>query len=330
MRVELSKFSTMSSTRNNGITIVVPVFNASKYIAQCIESIKAQKFTDWNCILINDGSQDESRRICENLILSDPRFTLINRTNQGAGASRNKGIELCSTNWITFVDADDTIDPDYLDNFDSGHLRENEISVQGYVRQTYDGKDIGESKNFPQAYFTQNEIAKSFSSHKLLDYGQTVGKLYPIKLLLDNNIRFCTTFRLSEDHVFFMSVLPHVEGIHFHSGSLYKYIEWSDGNNITSKKFPPDELWNRFLHLEACYSYISRQFVIDKEIDDWLRYFVFTGSLSLYIKSLRHSIDPKDTSKHIDNLKRKRYYCRKLYTQFFYWQNNKAYDFIYP
>lgn len=275
---------------NNTITIIIPVYNASKYITNCINSIKAQTFTDWKCIIVNDGSTDDSQSICEHLIKGDNRFILINQTNKGAGDARNLAIKVCDTRWLTFIDADDSVDSEYLNNFNCRILKDDEISVQGYKRVSCNGKFLGESKSFETKYFAKQEIADSFVSHKLLDYGQTVGKLYPTHLLRNNHIEFCTDFRLSEDHVFMLTALPFFNGIHFHSGMMYNYIEWNNGENLTSKKFYPEELWNRYLSLSKCYKSITTKFIInDIETKRWFEQFVYTGSFSLYIQSLRRS-----------------------------------------
>ena len=96
------------------ISIIVPIYNAEKYLVRCLDSIKAQNFTDWECILVNDGSTDNSEALCERYADEDSRFRLINKINGGVSSARNAGLDVAKGTWIAFVDSDDFVDPDYL------------------------------------------------------------------------------------------------------------------------------------------------------------------------------------------------------------------------
>lgn len=89
------------------ISIIVPVYNAQYYVQECIEGVIKQSFTNWELILINDGSTDSSREICEKYIQEDSRIKLINKDNSGVSASRNIGLDLAQGEYIIFLDADD-------------------------------------------------------------------------------------------------------------------------------------------------------------------------------------------------------------------------------
>ena len=98
------------------ISIVIPIYNAASYLQQCLDSIKNQSFTDFEVIMVNDGSTDASKEICMNYVATDNRFRLINQINSGVSSARNTGIELSRGKWITFIDSDDWIDCDYFLN----------------------------------------------------------------------------------------------------------------------------------------------------------------------------------------------------------------------
>lgn len=91
------------------ISIIVPVYNVEQYIKQCIGSVLAQTFSDWELILIDDGSTDSSGFICDNYVFSDQRIRCIHKTNGGVTEARRKGWEVSAGEWITFVDGDDTL-----------------------------------------------------------------------------------------------------------------------------------------------------------------------------------------------------------------------------
>lgn len=96
------------------ISIIVPIYKVEKYIARCLDSIKAQIFTDFEVIMIDDGTPDRSAEIAEKYT-SDPRFKLFKQSNMGVGAVRNRGLSLAAGKYIAFVDSDDAIMPDHLD-----------------------------------------------------------------------------------------------------------------------------------------------------------------------------------------------------------------------
>lgn len=96
------------------ISIIVPVYKVEKYLRETLDSILAQTFTSWECILVDDGSPDACGTICDEYAAADPRFRVIHRTNGGLSAARNSGIGDCRAPFVTFVDSDDVLRPEYL------------------------------------------------------------------------------------------------------------------------------------------------------------------------------------------------------------------------
>jgi len=96
------------------ISIIVPVYNAEKYLRRCIDSIIAQTFTDWECLLVDDGSTDESPNICDEYATKDSRIKVFHKVNEGVSSARNIGIDNAKGRFVTFVDADDSIMHNYL------------------------------------------------------------------------------------------------------------------------------------------------------------------------------------------------------------------------
>ena len=97
------------------ISVIVPVYNVEKYLEECLDSIQHQTYTDIEVILVNDGSTDSSKEICEKYCKQDSRFKLINQTNQGQSVARNTGVAASSGEFIVFVDSDDVIKANYLE-----------------------------------------------------------------------------------------------------------------------------------------------------------------------------------------------------------------------
>ncbi|MFJ5926866.1 glycosyltransferase family 2 protein [Kitasatospora sp. NPDC092948] len=93
------------------LSIVVPVYNVERYLAECLDSIAAQTFTDFECVLVDDGSTDRSAAVAERYTARDPRFRLVRQPNRGLGAARNTGVRRLAdgTEYLAFVDSDDTL-----------------------------------------------------------------------------------------------------------------------------------------------------------------------------------------------------------------------------
>lgn len=94
------------------LSIIVPVYQAKKDIKKCIDSIRKQSFSDFELILVDDGSSDGSEKICDEYAEKDNRIKTIHQTNRGVSSARNMGLEYARGAYIAFVDADDWIEPD--------------------------------------------------------------------------------------------------------------------------------------------------------------------------------------------------------------------------
>jgi len=108
---------------NPKVSVIVPIYNVEKYLRECLDSIQNQTYTDFECIMINDGSEDKSREIAESY-LNDKRFILVNQSNSGQSVARNKGIKMSRGKFLCFVDSDDIINIKLLEKIkkDYGEL----------------------------------------------------------------------------------------------------------------------------------------------------------------------------------------------------------------
>lgn len=96
------------------ISIIVPVYNVEIYLRECLESIERQTFTDWECIVVDDGSPDGSDRICDEFAARDSRFIVIHKINGGLSSARNAGLKRAQGKYISFIDSDDSVKPEFL------------------------------------------------------------------------------------------------------------------------------------------------------------------------------------------------------------------------
>lgn len=126
------------------ITVIIPVYNAEKHLSEALESLCAQSFSDWECICVNDDSADSSSDILKDFTTRDARFRVINQSNAGPGAARNRGIEEVRTPWFFFLDADDTLHPCALEALlDAARKNGADIACAAYITQKYALSDDG-------------------------------------------------------------------------------------------------------------------------------------------------------------------------------------------
>ena len=120
------------------ISIIIPVYNVEKFLPQCIDSILAQTYKDFELILVDDGSPDGSPAICDSYAQRDERVRVIHQKNAGVSAARNNGIEHAKSEWISFVDSDDWVEPSYIEDF---HLDEDDADMIVQGLEYYDNRN---------------------------------------------------------------------------------------------------------------------------------------------------------------------------------------------
>lgn len=270
------------------ITIIIPVYNSQLTLDKCIDSILSQSFQDFEIILINDGSIDNSRELCEIWSNKDSRIRVLHQENKGPGAARNQGIKHSKGDWITFVDSDDYLDKSYLNNFCLGDCNY-QLSIQGFERVDEKGYSLGETYSFENHYIKDISTISSDLLLKLFFYGQTCGKLYQTKTLIEKQIFFPENFRLSEDHCFYLDYLTSINCIKINEGIGYKY-QMANNESLTQILRPFDELYQRkFIINKLTDRFFQRYNISNKEIREKINYFSVCGSINVLLRSLYNS-----------------------------------------
>ena len=114
------------------ISVIIPVYNMGPWLRDCLESVLAQTFTSFECILVDDGSTDDSPQICDHYAKKDDRFRVIHKANGGLSSARNAGLDDAAGEYIAFVDSDDVILPDYLKIlYEALHQNDADMSICG-------------------------------------------------------------------------------------------------------------------------------------------------------------------------------------------------------
>lgn len=216
-------------------SIIVPIFNAEKYIRRCIESILCQTYSDFEVILIDDGSNDHSLDICLEYSQKDARIKVIQQKNKGVSSARNAGIEKSSGNWIIFIDADDRITKDALKisaNILSANKRIDTIAWGS----NYENKD----STMQLINYENNKIFNNIEFLKLPNFHQAVwGYVFSKNIITTNNLRFDEKLSMSEDKLFILEYLLLASEISTCTKQLYYYyynIDSACNSSITLKK----------------------------------------------------------------------------------------------
>lgn len=177
------------------VSIIVPVYKVEQYIRECLDSIKQQTFTDWECLLIDDGSPDNSGKICDEYAQADARFRVFHVSNGGVSRARNIGLDNMIGEWVMFVDSDDAISVKTLDTC-LDKVEKNKLDVLQFSF-TRSKKCIGGDDGIHTDVLSHAEYAKSKKIQVC-----AAGSLLRTSTIQENNIRFDTTLKLAEDQLF--------------------------------------------------------------------------------------------------------------------------------
>ena len=188
-------------------SVIIPAYNASRYIARCIESVKVQTFTDFECIIVNDGSKDNTLELCQSLMEGDSRFVIIDIPNGGVSNARNMGLERAKGEYILFVDADDWVEPTWLQEL-SQQCNETDV-VQ------FDYYEVGND--------TRQEIHIDSDLGMIIrgDGAVVWKRAYRRELIAD--LRFDTSIKAGEDYLFSTQVFLRCQSYRHIGRCLYNY-----------------------------------------------------------------------------------------------------------
>jgi len=207
------------------ISILVPIYNAENYLKRCLDSILAQSFKDFEVILVNDGSSDNSGVIAEEYARKDGRIKVVHQQNSGPSMARNKGIALSIGDYIGFVDADDWLEPDMYQKMYAAVLDDNsDIVICGYSEVI--GKVRRKHKLSSQIIkLGKSDIRNRICSGFIRSVGglnETWNKLYKANIVR-GRMEFDTTWNYGEDMLFNMEFFTHASMATILPDLLYNY-----------------------------------------------------------------------------------------------------------
>ena len=254
------------------VSFVLPVYNVAEFLPACLDSLLAQTVSDWEAILIDDGSCDPSGAICDGYVRRDGRFIAIHQKNSGASAARNAGLCNARGEYVAFLDADDRLAPDFLEKLLRPMEAGADLACCEYRRILSDGSayvdgaddHIGEyllDADLPCAaeqgwerYASSDRILAAFWEAGILN--SIWGKLYRRSVIEANALRFDTTLRFAEDMRFATAYALRAADLALVDQPLYLYL-WREGSLTTAPR--PGMLADRYRGLTA----ISEAFALE-------------------------------------------------------------------
>lgn len=265
------------------ISLIIPVYNVSKYIERCLKSIIKQTYNHFECILVDDASPDDSIAICERMIAAYEgpiRFRILHHEhNRGLSAARNTGIDAATGDYILFIDSDDIISNDCVENLMAPMLKDNSIDIvhgQWMVFSDNSPMVLPQIRNQKSVDILPKETIRNFFYNKDSRFTTTAwNKLINKDFLIRNNLRFCEGM-LWEDVLWWFFVMKHLNHLYIIPDFTYFYNKRSDSIN----KGTPKE--DRIRYQSMIGSIISSNFTTGDESREAAHYVL--GFLHYYIR----------------------------------------------
>ncbi len=216
---------------NPKISIIVPVFNVEKYLAKCIKSILNQIFTDFELILINDGSVDNSGEICDEFAKYDSRIKVIHTKNKGQSSARNLGLKIAKGDYVGFVDSDDWIEPEmYKQLYETCFQKSSDISIIGIREVNEDGSKLREY------------IPRKVTLSEILKRAYPCNKIIKRELFINNNLYFIEG-KYYEDVELIPKLFIKSQKVSVISEIAYNYLKRNESTTGRRDEKILDNLW---------------------------------------------------------------------------------------
>lgn len=210
------------------ISIIVPVYKVETYICECLDSIKQQSYSNWECLLIDDGSPDNSGLICDEYSRSDSRFKVFHVENGGVSRARNIGLTNMSGKWVLFVDSDDAIAQNTLEicyeNASTATLDAIQFSF------TRNKNDIGKNNGIFTKVLSPEDYARTGKMNVCVG-----GNLLRADIIKDNHLLFNPDLKLAEDQLFIYQYMTYVNRVVKLGDMLYWYRQNPNSATHNSK-----------------------------------------------------------------------------------------------
>ena len=238
------------------ISVVIPIYNAEKTIAKCIDSILCQTYQDFEILLINDGSLDNSEEVCLKYVEKDKRVHYIKKENGGVSTARNRGIDEAKGEYISFIDSDDWIEPDTLQVLLNSAIASNADVVIPRSRMVF----CDAQGNFDKYVYNEDDYDLVVTKDTIRDEFEhlreswalysTCGRLYSKKHLDKYNIRFDKDIKVLEDLCFNLDFIKQAKTISHISNVVYNFLVLGIEGYASKRKYTDYIISNEKVYCE--------------------------------------------------------------------------------
>ena len=223
------------------ITVVVPVFNTGKYLRKAIDSLINQTYDDYEIIIVDDGSNDGSSVICDNLSARSSRIRVYHKPNGGVSSARNFGMEKAKGEWVVFPDPDDWVEPDYLERLELIRVNNQaDLSICGHFVH-YGSRITTWNKQEKATILDRNTALKEVMMPDSF-CGFAWNKLYSLQVIRANNLKFDTKLGMAQDLHFAVMYLKLCQRIAYDPTPLYHYYRDNGGVSTTGNTLSPHKI----------------------------------------------------------------------------------------
>ena len=277
------------SDKNPSVSIIIPVYNVERYLEQCIKSVLAQTYDDFEVILVNDGSTDGSGFICERYASKNDRIKYLTQDNGGASSARNIALRVAKGVFVTFVDSDDIISKDYLSDLITAQKR-HDTDWTACSYKNYNNAPSAFRGNVTEwdkdVYISGEKVTKLLASKVLAcpsgkrTLASSTCKLYRRSILVENDLFFDENLMTCEDQMFNLNYIRFIDSFCYLHKFLYKR-NINEGSLFTG--FRPNML-NEYKYLFGVYEKLvfklgfvpiaQHQFLLEK-IRECMNLYVF-------------------------------------------------------
>ncbi len=225
------------------VSFIVPAYNAEKTIEKCIASIQLQSYSNIEIIIIDDGSNDLTYKICEKIMRNDKRVKVVKTENRGVSSARNLGIKICTGKYICFIDSDDYYDNRFLsENINNFKNESIDLVVFGYTMINNGGSNrklLGEESRI----YNIEEYIKYYSNTcYIMHFNVLWNKIYSKEIIIENNIFFDENINLGEDAFFNYRYYSYTNKVYVNYGSYYNYINLGE-ESLSRRYLSIADLW---------------------------------------------------------------------------------------
>ncbi len=240
------------------ISIIVPVYKAEDFLGRAVKSVQAQSFSDYELILVEDGSPDQSGALCDALAKEDSRIRVLHKTNGGVSSARNLGMSEAKGKYFAFLDADDWFEPAFLETLHSALVQHQADSAAcGHWKVFPEGGKEAEHAALPSGVYEKDAILEGIV-HRLL--GDRIGKgeellngfiwrfLFTADIIREKQLQFEGAYL--EDELFLMEYFCHAQRLAVDDMPLYDYLQ--NPLSVTRRYLPTYlQTFSRFMELKS-------------------------------------------------------------------------------